>query len=279
MKTLIFCFDGTWNGRDDAYPTNIRKMWRALDVADQTPFYFAGPGNEDENSWLMEKLGGAFGIGSWGIRDAAIDHLATAYQPGHRIAVFGFSRGAAIARLFCARIAGYGIYGRYPDIDMLGCFDTVFARLPILGWQQETLFSDLDVAANVRYAYHAVALDEDRAAFVPNLMNRRDGITEMWFPGGHSDVGGGNKSTGLSDIALEWMLDAAMSHGIQHQPLALAPDPLAPMTVSKRMLRHAPRRVGVLVDDRWTHLAVDHHQSVLERRARDPGYRPDPAVA
>lgn len=272
MTILIFCFDGTWNGRDDAHATNIRKMRRGFHVDGQIPFYFAGPGNEDENSWLMEKLGGAFGLGSWSIRDAAMDVLASVYQPGHRIAVFGFSRGAAIARMFCSRIAGDGIYGQYPDIEMLGCFDTVFARMPFGGAQQETLFSDLHVAANVRYAYHAVALDEDRLAFTPNLMNRRNGVMEVWFPGGHSDVGGGTPSSGLSDGALSWMLAAASGHGMGHNLASITPDAGAEMFLSDRMLRHGPRRVGVATDDQWTDLPVAYHPSVAERQRIDPDY-------
>lgn len=274
MTILIFCFDGTWNGRDDTHATNIRKMWHGLNRDGQVPFYFAGPGNEDENSWLMEKLSGAFGVGSWAIRDTAIDMLAASYQPGHRIAVFGFSRGAAIARLFCARIARRGIYGQRPAIEMLGCFDTVFARLPFGAAQQRTLFSDLHVAANVRHAYHAVALDEDRDAFEPNLMNRRDNVTEVWFPGGHSDVGGGNPSSGLSDGVLSWMLDAASDHGMSHNLADIASDSGAEMVLSGSMLRHAPRRVGVKIDDDWADVPVRYHQSVAQRQRRDPAYRP-----
>ncbi|MGB1214620.1 MAG: phospholipase effector Tle1 domain-containing protein [Pikeienuella sp.] len=273
MTALIYCFDGTWNGRDDANPTNIQKLWRAMNRPGQMTAYFAGPGNEDENSWLMEKLGGAFGVGSWDIRDQAIDHLASVYQPDSRIAVLGFSRGAAIARMFCSQIAGHGIYGQYPDIEFLGCFDTVFARLPITGWQQRTLFSDLHVAANVQHAYHAVAVDEDRAAFTPNLMNQRDGITEVWFPGGHSDIGGGNPSTGLSDIALEWMVDCAADHGIACRLPVLAPDFMAPMTVSDQMLRHKPRRIGVKVRNRWADLPATLHESVYHKQTYDPIYR------
>lgn len=105
------------NGHDDEHPTNIRKLWPALRVGDQMPSYYAGPGNEDENNRFMEILGGAFGLGPESIRDKALDALNACYQDGDRIAVLGFSRGAAIARMFCAAVER--------PVCFLGCFDTV----------------------------------------------------------------------------------------------------------------------------------------------------------
>lgn len=262
MTTHIILLDGTWNGNDDEQPTNIRRMQECYGLEGQKVAYWPGPGNEDENSWLMEKLGGAFGIGMWAIRDAAFTYLVEHHRAGDEIAIFGFSRGAAIARLLCAKLT--------VDVDFLGCFDTVFARLPITGWQQGTLFSDLTVAPNVKRAAHAVALDEDRAAFTPDLMNLQSHITEVWFPGGHSDVGGGNEHTGLSDGAFQWMLEEA---AISYKDIGLKPDAFDVMTVSDAMLRHEPRRVGVKIRDDWTPIPPAYHESVMKRIKYDPVYR------
>ena len=38
-------------------------------------------------------------------------------------------------------------------------------------------------------------------------MNKDDRVTEIWFPGAHSDVGGGFWYDGLSDITLKFMVD------------------------------------------------------------------------
>ena len=54
---------------------------------------------------------------------------------------------------------------------------------------------------------HAVSLDEMRLLFTPTLWEKRDGIKQVLFAGSHSDVGGGYKEAGLSDIALKWMID------------------------------------------------------------------------
>jgi len=40
----------------------------------------------------------------------------------------------------------------------------------------------------------------------------------VWFPGSHQDVGGGNLHTGLSDGALQWMIERiAIGAGTDHQ--------------------------------------------------------------
>lgn len=65
---------------------------------------------------------------------------------------------------------------------------------------------------------HAVALDERRAFFRTNLAAtpKNQDVRQLWFAGAHGDVGGGYKEaqSGLSRIALRWMLDEAEEHGL-----------------------------------------------------------------
>ncbi len=206
-----------------------------------------------ENDWLGEKLGGAFGWGSDDIRDDALKVLSSVYRPFDTIAVFGFSRGATIARMFCAHIAKEGVNGFSPDISFLGCFDTVAAFLPF-GPSQQGLWHDLHVHEKVKTACHAVALDEDRDAFEPNLMNRRDNITEMWFRGIHADIGGGFEDSRLSDVVLEWMRKRAWTSAGIYSCLEteLHPDPDAPLNEVDGIWRRSRRRIGVKVDDEWS---------------------------
>jgi hypothetical protein len=111
-------------------------------------------------------------------------------------------------------------------IRFLGCWDTVgafvlplrFPNSPRLDWMirkwvalRETLsgnvpFQNLSVANNVKRAVHCVALDETRNAFLPSLMNWDDRVEEVWFPGVHSDVGGGYTHDGLARISLDFMV-------------------------------------------------------------------------
>ena len=77
---------------------------------------------------------------------------------------------------------------------------------------------------HIEYAYHALAIDEKRRPFAPNLWtqvdirNDRSSITkdvcQVWFPGVHSDIGGGNKDGRLSEEALIWMVNRAGDCGL-----------------------------------------------------------------
>lgn len=251
MRTLIFNFDGTMNGRDDEHSTNVLKLHRGYSTSHQISFYFEGPGNDD--NILTKFLGGAFGIGSLDIRDDAMRTLRSVYRATDRIAAVGFSRGAGVARLFCNEIAKEGVNGEHPSVCFLGCFDTVGAYLPIGPSQQNGLFKDLHVSPAVEVAAHAVALHEDRDAFTPNLMNKREGINEVWFRGVHSDVGGGFAQTGLSDTAMGWMIEQMEDRGIT-VAAHLEPDPFAPIGVNGGFYRRGSRRVGVKMDDEWSDL-------------------------
>lgn len=71
---------------------------------------------------------------------------------------------------------------------------------------------------------HAIALDEKRAFFRTNkaaIVEGRD-IRQIWFAGDHCDVGGGYKETesGLSRLALAWMLEEAEANGLVVEDIA-----------------------------------------------------------
>jgi uncharacterized protein (DUF2235 family) len=125
-----------------------------------------------------------------------------------------------------------GITLATPDIEMVGVWDTVGALgIPTSIFhafnRRLESFHDTRLNAKVLHGYHAVALDEARKAFTPTLWDDRAGIEQVWFAGVHSNVGGGYQDTGLSDIALEWMLAKAQSRGLQVDRKRIEP-PLAP---------------------------------------------------
>ncbi|WP_300366046.1 DUF2235 domain-containing protein [Hydrogenimonas sp.] len=110
-------------------------------------------------------------------------------------------------------------------IHFLGVWDTVgalgipnnLAILNLLDNVKKYAFHDTKLGCNVLHARHAVAIDEKRASFSPtlwsNIENRKD-VKQIWFPGVHSNVGGGYVDTGLSDIALKWMIEEAADAGL-----------------------------------------------------------------
>lgn len=116
---------------------------------------------------------------------------------------------------------------RNETIKFLGVFDTVGALGAPFGaamsWIAEKVyqikFHDTQISSIIENAYHAVAVDEHRLPFQPTLIepNTRhnpSNFEQKWFPGVHSNIGGGYDCTGLSDLALAWMADKAGACGL-----------------------------------------------------------------
>jgi len=109
-------------------------------------------------------------------------------------------------------------------IALLGVFDTVgsygvpagFSGLAPLGRYLTLLFfggfEDTQLGAHVDHALHAIGVDERRRPFIPTFWTVKKGephpnnIEQNWFPGVHCNIGGGYPESGLSDIALIWMI-------------------------------------------------------------------------
>ena len=113
-------------------------------------------------------------------------------------------------------------------IRFVGVWDTVgalgipddMAVLNLLDNRHDYTFHDTELSASVQTARHALALDELRASFQPTLwssnLDGRD-VRQLWFPGVHSDIGGGYHETGLSDGPLAWMIEEAAACGLAFQ--------------------------------------------------------------
>lgn len=253
-KRIIICCDGTWNEPDEI-PTNVTKMVRSIkpvaaDGMHQVVFYDQGVGTGGR---IDKFIGGAFGSG---LEKNVLDcyrFLVHNYKLGDEIYCFGFSRGAYTARAFVGLINAVGlldkdhldqmkkVYQYYrtdpdkrpqenyesnyrPDIYMLGVFDTVGALgapTPLIGkltrgWVG---FFNTQICSLVKYAFHALALDERRAPFSPDLwtgsLDEDQYMEQCWFAGAHSDIGGGYSECGLSDITLDWMVSKARRLGLE----------------------------------------------------------------
>ena len=135
---------------------------------------------------------------------------------------------------------------RNEKITFLGVFDTVGALgAPfgiVLSWIINKLFHcsfhDTQVSNIVESAYHAVAVDEKRLPFLPTLMtpntkHNASNFEQKWFPGVHSDVGGGYIESGLSDIALEWMAGKASHRGLDVDLAKVSNQQFAPDVTAK----------------------------------------------
>jgi uncharacterized protein (DUF2235 family) len=181
-------------------------------------------------------------------------------------------------------------------IHFIGVWDTVGALgIPLRGLRsltrQDYQFHDTALSGSVRFAYHALAIDEHRAPFEPTLWQAlgKPGQTmeQVWFCGAHSDVGGGYPETGLSDQALDWMLAKAKGAGLALDETAIAALPLHPEPKGKlhdsktglyNLTKGIDRPIGVVKDPKTGALADDPtqslHESVTKRWDADAGYRP-----
>lgn len=253
-RNVIILLDGTWNDETgkggDGIVTNVYKLYQLLD--DDSPHqikrYFRGVGNDEDNTLWDRLTQGAFGSGEQKIREHAYSTICKDYHPGDRIFIFGFSRGAACARMLASMLNKEGIPEKITittrptpnkqsrnieyefvsfepsgnrqnvHIEFLGVWDTVFAfgiPVKLLGipFHKYNLFKDRHVSSNVKYAVHLVGIDETRDPFIPVLMNHNpERIHEVWFPGVHADVGGGYEEDEIGRITLNYMLKKLDQH-------------------------------------------------------------------
>ncbi len=252
-KRIVVCSDGTWNKWESGSEknTNVGRFKEAVNDADQSQimFYDSGVG-----TGVYKYIGGLTGMGISENIIQCYRYIAENYVPGDQIYLFGFSRGAYTVRIVAGLIYKCGLlksnhidqvknayelyHGkdeqakaefkkRYTHpvckVEMLGVWDTVGAFGIPVGWLNKfnpffKKFKDRKLNPDVKNAYHAVSIDEKRKKFAPTMWEPSENIEQVWFSGEHSDVGGGNKERGLSNIALYWMLLKAKTHGLTFHP-------------------------------------------------------------
>jgi len=118
-------------------------------------------------------------------------------------------------------------------------------------------FHDTKLSSIVDAAYQALAIDEQRRPFKPAVWEPQTDsenqiVQQVWFSGVHSDVGGGYGDTGLSDIALTWMVHRALINGLEFKPRTIIPAPGSIILSSERSARVDPESKGILHKSRTT---------------------------
>ena len=106
-KNIVLCSDGTGATAVKARGTNVFKLYEAVDRTEQIAVYDDGVGAQRLR--LLRMATGAFGIGlKRNVRQLYVE-LAKVYEPGDRIFLFGFSRGAFTVRMLAGLIVACGI--------------------------------------------------------------------------------------------------------------------------------------------------------------------------
>jgi uncharacterized protein (DUF2235 family) len=146
------------------------------------------------------------------------------------------------------------------DVHFIGVWDTVGA-LGIPGLRGPFAkrlwgFHNTTLGPHVRFAYHALAIDERRGLFKPTLWEKkrdapdRQTLQQVWFAGVHSDVGGGYPDPSLSEIPLVWMTERARECGLAFRPDYLTVTENPPEKLRTLATQIAPNPLGELHDSR-----------------------------
>ena len=122
-------------------------------------------------------------------------------------------------------------------------------RIHLAQWSGKNF--DRLLSKSVRYARHAISIDENRADFPrlrwgwgkgverpPEVEGEAKPFIQLWFAGNHSDIGGSyaEAESRLSDIALKWMVEEAKS--VPH-----------PLLVNEHRLQLYPSPAGLQHDE------------------------------
>ena len=133
------------------------------------------------------------------------------------------------------------------DIHFVGIWDTVVAlgfpkRTDITGPVSAVLnvlfglvekvadriwphsFYNFRLTPQMKNAYQALAIDDERTAFWPFVWREKETteeVKQVWFAGMHSNVGGGYGRSGTASIPLHWMMVRAEENGIKFYDEAL----------------------------------------------------------
>jgi hypothetical protein len=113
-------------------------------------------------------------------------------------------------------------------IHFLGVFETVLAigsRLKVVLFHpNQTVSAEHQFhvgerpPALVKTARQALGIDEQRKVFAPEIWkgpaSSRQSLQQRWFPGVHSNVGGGYEKDGVANLALHWMTGEAAAVGL-----------------------------------------------------------------
>lgn len=231
------------------------------------PGQLPGTTVSDKLRRVRDRIDGlAFGSGLFDNIAEGYRFLMANWRPGDQIYVFGFSRGAFTARSIAGLVNAFGIidsrqdtlvsslvatyfstpsparqaiteqaarlFGQggtpqqWPEIHFVGVWDTVASvGLPPFGLKITARSTLAD--KHFRHVRHALALDEQRAQFIPRAYEQDDGaypmanqqqgdIKQCWFRGSHCDVGGGNHYpySELSRAPFAWLVAEAIDCGL-----------------------------------------------------------------
>lgn len=248
MKNIIICCDGTGNEYGENNTNVVQTYDIAINDADQITYYDPGVGTggweyNEATFELKSKADQATGVGLQKNVVDAYSYLMKTYEEGDRLYLFGFSRGAFTVRSLAGMLYKCGLlhadsnnlteyaskiyntddnqeiaagfkktFSKPCPVYFIGVWDTVESLVLNAGKK----FHNARLNNEIKFAYHALSIDERRKDFVPfpwdeDNVEPHQTMEQVWFAGVHSDVGGFYEDRGLSNIAFHWMMSKAIA--------------------------------------------------------------------
>ncbi|PVV25102.1 MAG: hypothetical protein B6D78_00685 [gamma proteobacterium symbiont of Ctena orbiculata] len=250
LGLFLLAFDGTWVDRDSTDPrmaitSNVELFRDYYEDANGTNStrYIRGVGTDGN---FDSVLGGGFAIGARDLINEAVRMLRNHLRNSEDriIDIVGFSRGAAMSREFANVILQMQAEGEFDDpeygppftIRFMGLFDSVSTNMVDGSATNSCNFLyDFTISDRIGHVAQAYALNEHRPLFHLDSIDDYGGgglssnRVEQGFIGAHSDIGGGynqnNQSAAqngdLSDVTLQWMVNQAVSAGVEMGELSV----------------------------------------------------------
>jgi uncharacterized protein (DUF2235 family) len=196
-------------------------------------------------------LGLMFGYGVTNNIGDCYRYLMDNFEDGDKVFLLGFSRGAYTARALGAMLHMFGLLRNGDDVQFpyaarmfkkklaqhdfqvaeqfketfsrvckphfVGVWDTVSS----VGWIYDPVkLPFTKTNSDIQIGRHAISIDERRCMYRQNMWgdcSPGQDLLQVWFPGVHCDVGGGygEADSGLSKVALDWMVREAELAGLK----------------------------------------------------------------
>ena len=283
-KHIVICADGTWNDPEDENPTNVLRIARAISPRAangrrQVVFYDWGVG-----SYYAQASGGVTGLGMTKNIQDGYRFIVQNFDPGDRLFLFGFSRGAYTVRCLAGMLNNCGILrrseaNRIPEAFTLykqrnappgSVTSEQWRQRFAVGGQRATVdfIGVWDTVGALGIPTRVLAFAEEKDLFYDPVLGSNVRVAR--HAGVHADVGGGypadDAGKRLSDIPLHWMAKEAERSGLRLEPHLLNPLVLDSTATAHRSYQRFWRALG-----RYSRPIPDDavlHASVRERYAQ-----------
>lgn len=183
---------------------SVKDVWRAyMDLYVTAPRIVARP-----RGWSLDRARG------WLVE-----------QAGDAVGKLGGEPVASLPRHAGVTVRFIGVYDTVGALGVPLSLATTLVNEPIVG------FHDTTLGDTVENAVQALAVDERRGPYVPALWTQAadaaslagQRVLQVWFPGVHSDIGGGYRDKGIGNITWDFMMRQAVRHGLVIDPAQPTP--------------------------------------------------------